>query len=111
LRGPDIKRILTSADVLLFVRGHLSSRRSSAIAAIACGLPIVGYAGEETGFPITEAGVSLVPEGDREALADALWRVLTDPELWENLHQRNLAAQRDYFAWDRVADRFLEILG
>ena len=110
LPGPDIKRIFSGADALLFVRGHVSSRRSSAIAAIACGLPIVGYAGDETGSPIVEAGVNLVPEGDREALAEALARVLTDAELWQTLHQRNMAAQRDYFGWDRVAERFLEIL-
>ena len=52
-----------------------------------------------------------MPQGDRERLADALLRVLTDPQLWETLHQRNLAAQRQYFAWERIAERFLEILG
>ena len=49
--------LLATADVQLFVRFAVSSRRGSAIAGIACGLPIVGFSGRDTGFPITEAGV------------------------------------------------------
>jgi len=42
------------SDVLLFVRGHISSGRGSAIAGIACGLPVVAFEGAETSPPITE---------------------------------------------------------
>lgn len=110
LPAEKVTEVLSQADVLLFVRGHISSRRGSALAGIACGLPVVAYEGAETGFPITEAGVLLAPQGNREALAEALIRVLTDDTLWHELHQRSLNAQRTYFSWDAIAQRFVEVL-
>ncbi len=106
----DIERILSAADVLLFVRGHVSTRRSSAIAAIPCGLPIVGYRGPETHSPITEAGAELVPLGDRKALAEALERVLIEEDLWRELHQRNLRAYAEHFSWDAIAERYIQTM-
>lgn len=102
----DLARTLTSAKVLLCVRGHVSSRRGSAIAGIACGVPIVGYRGEETGFPITEAGVLLVNQHDREGLAQALVNVLTDEKLCQDLRRRSEVAAREYFSWDAIASQF-----
>ena len=82
LLSPDeVSRTLARADVMLFVRGQISSRRGSAIAGIACGLPVVCYAGPDTGWPITEAGILPVPLGDREALSGALEKVLSDDAL------------------------------
>ena len=106
LPNNDIAKTLANADVLLFVRGGVSSRRGSALAGIACGLPIVGYAGPETGFPITEAGLELAPMGDRERLAVALDHVLGDDRLRQDLHRRSLRAHADYFSWDKIAERF-----
>ncbi len=40
LSAEDMTNWIARADVLLFVRGQISSRRGSAIAGIACGLPI-----------------------------------------------------------------------
>jgi len=110
LPAEEITRTLSQADALLFVRGHVSGRRTTAIAGIACGLPVVGYLGKETGFPITEAGILLIPQGNREALAEALTQVLTDENLWWELHQRSKEAQRRYFSWDAIAGRFGEVL-
>src|SRR5207249_1332491 len=92
LPAEDISQLLAEADVLLFVRGPLSSQRGSAIAGMACGLPVVGYAGPHTGPPLTEAGVTLVPQGNAEALADALTRVLSDGDLRQCLHEQTVAA-------------------
>ncbi len=111
LPAEKVTEVLSQADVLLFVRGGISSRRGSAIAGIACGVPIVAYEGVETASPITEAGVLLAPQGDREALAKALVQVLTDKSLWQTLHQRNLHAQRSYFSWDAIAERLTRELG
>src|SRR5712692_820414 len=107
----EVVRTLSRADVLLFVRGHISSRRSSAIVGIACGLPIVAYRGLETACPITEAGVLLVPEREREALARALARVLAEDALREELRARSRAAHQKYFSWDAIAGRYLAALG
>jgi glycosyltransferase involved in cell wall biosynthesis len=103
----DLVRILASTSVLLCARGHVSSRRGSVIAGIACGLPIVGYRGQETGFPITEAGVLLVNHNDRQALAQALVNVLTNEELSNDLSRRSRAAALEYFSWDAIASQFV----
>lgn len=110
LPADDVCDLLSAADVLLFVRGPLSGQRTSGIAGIACGLPVLGYAGSKTGAPITEAGVMLVPPGNGEALAAALTRVLTDGELRRRLRQQSIEAYHRYFSWDVIAERFVEAL-
>lgn len=107
----EISQTLAASEVQLYVRGDISTRRTTAIAGLACGLPIVAYAGTETGHPIPEAGVLLVPEGDRSAIAEALTRVLTDDKLRLELHQRSKDAYQKYFSWDAIADRFCQELG
>jgi glycosyltransferase involved in cell wall biosynthesis len=106
----EVSRTLADSDALLFVRGELSTQRGSAIAGIACGLPLVAYSGPHTAHPITEAGVIQVPQGDREELGKALVRVLTDEPLWQDLHQRSLRAQREYFSWSAIADKLVKVL-
>jgi glycosyltransferase involved in cell wall biosynthesis len=110
LSSEDIIRELTNADVLLFVRGGVSSRRGSALAGIACGLPVVGYRSEETAFPVMEAGVVLVALQDHVALAEALIRVLDDDDWREKLSARSRAAQRQYFSWEVIIGSFLDLL-
>lgn len=107
----QIASALCSSDVLLFVRGPVANTRGSAIAGIACGLPIVGYAGPETGFPITEAGLQLVPQGRSDLLSLALDRVLGDDQLRRDLHLRSLHAHATYFSWDRIAEQYVMALG
>jgi glycosyltransferase involved in cell wall biosynthesis len=102
--------LLANADVQLFVRSGLSSRRGSGIAGIACGLPIIGFSDAETAFPITEAGVRLVPMGDQEGLVRELVLVLQQQTLREALRQRSLEATERYFSWDRIADAYLSFL-
>lgn len=102
----DLVQALASAQVLLCVRGHVSSRRGSAIAGIVCGVPIVGYRGAETGFPITEAGVKLVDLHDREGLVQALTQVLTDENVYRELRQRSVTAAQQYFCWNAIASQF-----
>ncbi len=107
----EVQRALARADVLLFVRGQISSRRGSAIAGIAGGLPIVCYSGSETGWPITEAGIVAVPLGDREALAKALVNVLSDAVLRGTLAARSSQAHEKFFSWSAITERFAVALG
>jgi len=111
LSPDDISRTLARADVMLFVRGQISSRRGSAIAGIACGLPVVCYAGPDMGWPITEAGILPVPLGDREALSGALEKVLFDNALRNALCQRSRRAEEEYFSWNAIAARYADTLG
>lgn len=105
-----VEQRLSQTDVLLFVRGGISTRRGSAIAGIVSGLPVVAYSWRETGPPVTEAGVVLVPSGDREALADALTRVLTDDPYRAQLRRQSLSAREKHFSWDAIAAKYTAAL-
>jgi len=106
----QVGAVLGQADLLLSVRGHLTTQRGSVIAGIACGLPLVAYSGPQTGYPVTEAGVMLVPQGDREALSRAVVQVLADRELLRKLRRRSQDAHQDYFSWFAIGDRLLKVL-
>jgi glycosyltransferase involved in cell wall biosynthesis len=110
LPAEEVARILSEADALLYVRDALTPQHGSALAAVASGLPLVAYGDEATSFPLSEAGIILVPPGDREALGCALRRVLTDDPLWNSLHLRSLSAYKKYFAWEEIARRYATAL-
>ena len=110
LPADEIVRVLASCNVMLFVRGPISSRRGSAIAGIACGLPIVAQEGWETGWPITEAGVVLVPEASKEGFGPALLRVLSDKSYRALLAARSRTAQERYFSWRAIANQYAQVL-
>jgi len=106
----DVSRSLADSDAMLCVRGELFARRGSAIAGVACGLPIVGYGDASQIFPLGEAGVYLVPNGDREALGAALGEVLHNPQLRDELREKSRRAQMRYFSWDVIAEKFCSAL-
>jgi glycosyltransferase involved in cell wall biosynthesis len=110
LPAEQVARALSSSDVMLFVRAPISSRRGSAIAGIACGLPVIAYSGNETAPPITDAGVVLVSAGNTANLGEALLRVLSDASFRESLAARSRQAQREHFSWDAIAKRYTEAL-
>jgi glycosyltransferase involved in cell wall biosynthesis len=110
LPAEEIVRSLSISDVLLFVRGPISTRRGSAIAGIACGLPVVAFAGPETATPITAAGLALFSPQRKGDLGDVLLRVLQDEHYRASLAQRSLLAQRQYFSWNAIASRYYEFL-
>jgi glycosyltransferase involved in cell wall biosynthesis len=104
-----------AADVLLFVRGTISSRRSSAIAGIACGLPTIALQGTETAPPITDAGVVLLPETQDEKtlqlrFGEALVRLFSDNQLRVDLIRRSRVMHDRFFAWPAIAQRYCEFL-
>lgn len=106
----DVEALLRSSDVLLFVRGPISSRRGSAIAGIACGLPVIAFAGSETAAPITDAGVVLVPGENQTALGEALVRVLGDRDYHARLAVRSRAAYKKHFSWQAIASQYASLL-
>jgi glycosyltransferase involved in cell wall biosynthesis len=106
----NISDTLAGCDAMLCVRGKIYPNRGSAIAGIACGMPIVGYAGGAEGTPLAKAGLVLVPFRDSEALGEALVRVLNDPVYSRELREKSLRAQQTYFSWDVIADSFIRLL-
>ena len=105
-----VVQVLGSSDVLLFVRGTISSRRGSAIAGIACGLPVIAHEGSETAHPITDAGVVLASGDDPAALGSALLQVLTDHNYRASLAERSRNAQNRYFSWAVIAAQYARAL-
>jgi glycosyltransferase involved in cell wall biosynthesis len=99
-----------SADALLFIRGAVTLRRGSALAGIASGIPIVGYRGEAFSGPLEQAGVEWCTLQDRDDLSRGLVRILSDPQRWMELHERNLEVQKNHLSWSRIATRFQTVL-
>jgi glycosyltransferase involved in cell wall biosynthesis len=115
LKNKELVHRFAESDVLLFVRGSISSRRGSAIAGIACGLPVIALQGSETGAPITDAGVILIPEmleatALHEELSAAIIRVVSDEQLRLELVHRSELAQREFFSWRAIAAEYAKIL-
>lgn len=109
--GPSqVVERLSACDALLFVRGAISSRRSSAIAGIACGLPVIAFAGSETTVPITDAGVMLIRSDHPEQWSAALIQLLSDDPLRKELALRSKAAYQQHFSWPAIARRVAAIL-
>lgn len=108
--GVEVANALAEADAMLCVRGELLPGRGSAIAGITSGLPIVGYGNIASSFPLSEAGVQLVPYGNREALGAALSQVLNDTGLRERLRAKSCEAREKYFSWDVIAHKFQQAL-
>ncbi len=110
LPADDVARVLSEMDVLLYVRGEISPQRGVAMAAISSGVPLVGYGDPQKCFPVSAAGVLLVPLGDIQALSDALRLVLSDESVRRQLRERNIAAQKEYFSWTVIAQKFIGTL-
>ena len=110
LSADQIVRLLVSCDVMLSVRGPISTRRGSAIAGIACGLPVIASQGSETAAPLTEAGLVLVPPEDSNNFGPALVSVLADPSFRAQLAKRSREAYARYFSWDVIASQFAEAM-
>jgi glycosyltransferase involved in cell wall biosynthesis len=111
ISADEVVRVLGASDVMLFARGPISSRRGSAIAGIACGLPVIAEEGWELAPPITEAGAVLVPEElVPEGFGTALARVLSDSSYRASLAERSRNAQSKYFSWSVIAQQYVQTL-
>ena len=110
LSDREIVERLCTSDVLLFLRGPISSRRGSAIAAVACGIPVVAFRGLETGPPMTGAGVAIVDEGDFIGLQNTLVRILADSQFRADLSREARDAYNRHFSWKAIAERYAKAL-
>lgn len=109
MQSPEmVRQILSDSHVMLFVRGLLTSRRSSAIAGISCGLPVLAYEGACEHTHLAKAGVELVPYRDAFRLGGKLKDLLEDSQYWKNLHRKSVSVHKEYLSWDSIAGRFVE---
>ncbi|HEY0704382.1 MAG TPA: glycosyltransferase [Candidatus Acidoferrales bacterium] len=107
----EVTRIFSESDAMIAVRGRLYLRRGSALAGLACGLPIVAYSGAAEEAIIRETGISLVRFRDHAALGSALLEILTNSGLWREMHQKNIRFQQKYLSWNVIANSFSAFLG
>jgi starch synthase len=79
--------------------------------AMACGLPCVGTRVEAIPEIVRDGETGLlVPPGDAGALADALERLLRDPERARAMGARGRARVAERFLWSHVAERLEDAL-
>ena len=93
----DVERLLSSAHVMLFVRGPIPVAEAAPLRASLAVLPIIAFSGSETAAPITDAGVVLVAAENKAMLGEALVRVLSDREYHARPAERSRAAYKKSF--------------
>ena len=79
-----------------------------AVEAMAAGVPLVSTDGGALAEVVGDGGLQ-VPAGDSPALADAIDRVLSDPQLAHALAQRGLERARRQFCWSVCAGQMVDL--
>lgn len=78
------------------------------VEAMATGIPVIGSTCGAIPEVIGDAGL-VFPEGDGDALAAALRRVLADQSLRERLGVAGRQRVEEHYSWERVADQTYEL--
>jgi glycosyltransferase involved in cell wall biosynthesis len=98
---------LRNSDLFLFP-SHLEGFGFSAVEAMACGAPIVAYDIRVNREILGEAAL-LVPEGDIDALTEAVFRIAQNHRLREQLVQRGTDRVTKLFDWKRSAKDYISL--
>lgn len=93
---------LAAAHVFLHIRGPVTSRSGTLAAAMACGLPVVGMSGEETGPPLDAGALFLVEADDIDAAADALAVLARDDDKRAQLSAASKSVAAAHYSWQRA---------
>jgi glycosyltransferase involved in cell wall biosynthesis len=97
---PDV---LATFDVALNPRTHCYGIPYKVLNYMAAGKPIVSFQGSARGIP---SGAALaVPDGDTDAFAAAILRLLDDSALARALGERALRVAVEEFSWERTAEK------
>jgi glycosyltransferase involved in cell wall biosynthesis len=105
----DVPRYLSDSDIFLNTT-NIDNTPVSIVEAMACGLCIVST--NVGGIPYLlehNKTALLVEPNDAEAMAAAVTRLLTEPDLAREL-SRNARIQAGQFVWDIVLPQWLEII-
>ncbi len=115
LSQDQLRRYYTLADVFMMVGREVPNDVEGFglvyLEANACGTPVIGAraGGVPDAIQDGETGL-LVPPEDPAAAAEALTRLLTNPELAQRLGEQGRERVRTEANWDRVADRIYTLL-
>ncbi|MBV9582010.1 MAG: glycosyltransferase family 4 protein [Chloroflexi bacterium] len=90
-------------------RSHWKEQFGRALTeAMACGVPVIGSSSAEIPNVVGAAGL-IVPEGDADALGQAIGRLLADPELRHSLAERGRARALGRYTHARIAEQTVEV--
>jgi glycosyltransferase involved in cell wall biosynthesis len=103
-----VRRWLTRADVLVCPRSSWSGFPIKLLNYMAAGRAVVAAEGSAKGIVDGETGL-VFPNGDAEALAQALRRLFSDPLLRQRLGERVRTAAHEWWTWSGVASRLERI--
>jgi glycosyltransferase involved in cell wall biosynthesis len=78
------------------------------VEAMACGIPVIGSDSGEIPRVIGHAGL-VIPEGDAEALTDALQRLFADDSLRADLAERGRARVLERYTHERIAEQTVRL--
>ncbi|MBA4375967.1 MAG: glycosyl transferase [Anaerolinea sp.] len=107
LRGQDKLAAFADADVFV-LPSYTESFGMAVVEAMACGLPVVISNKVNIWREVAQAEAGLVVNCDSGELADALLKIMDDPELKEHGEKgKHLVQQR--FTWERVASQMLQV--
>jgi glycosyltransferase involved in cell wall biosynthesis len=104
VQGADKLAVLADAD--LFVLPSYSENFGIAVVeAMACGLPVVISDQVNIWREIEGDGAGLVTPCEAGAVADAIARLLADPELRRRMGAAGRAAVAQRYSWDKVGEQ------
>ncbi|MCL0066618.1 glycosyltransferase [Thermodesulfovibrionales bacterium] len=103
------KKLAAFSRANVFVLPSYSEGFSMAILeAMICGLPIIIT--HPCNFPeVAEAEAGIVIDPDPEQLAEALTRLLDNPQLREEMGGNGRRLIKERFTWDKIADQMIQL--
>jgi glycosyltransferase involved in cell wall biosynthesis len=108
----DVPHVMNAMDVFVLMSRTTESWKEQfgrvIIEAHACRVPVVGSSSGAIPEVVGDAG-RIVPEGDTQALIDALLEMHADPDLRTELGLIGRQRVEDQFTWGRVAERMAAI--
>ena len=102
----DLPALYSLATIFAFP-SHYEGFGIPILEAMACGTPVV--CADNSSLPEVAGDAALLVEAsDTDALADAMWQLLTDTSLRERLIQQGYE-QATKFTWEKAAQRLLRV--
>lgn len=116
LTGPgtreELSAALSASDVYLHMdrAGPSAGRRTTLVAALAHGLPIVSYRGPDHASELIEGRSVVTVEPTPDALARALGELAANPDIRRALGRAARETFDANFAWTRIGERLMDVL-